>query len=412
MVQCNSSKKLSGLRCLLLRGGWATYLKGFCPKPIKRFVRRWFPCTYEAYNRRKWRAEDPYADAEEILIYQAKVDVRLGIIKEFAHNHKGYVGACREMGVPYKILDISGPDWIEIVQECSCNAFLVHPSCELSVWKQMYDERLRVMVEDMGKIIYPTYDELWFYESKRRMCYWLQAHGIPHPQTWIFYNYDDAMEFARNTDLPIVFKSDFGSAAAGVKVFRSRSRLTRWVKHCFGKGIIRKDEDPRDRQWDSVLFQEYLPDVAEWRIIRIGESYFGYEKLKRGDFHSGSHLQRYARPSSELLSFVKDVTDKGQFTSMDVDVFVTLNGRYLVNELQTIYGHFGSSEPQCMIDGKEGRMIWDTGSESWQFEEGSFTQNYSCNLRVNTLLRLLQKQGLLTTPPKSSQLVSRPPRGD
>ena len=325
------------------------------------------------------------------------MDIRLGIVKEFAHTHASYIGACRDLGVPYKVLDLSGPDWIDIVRGCGCDAFLVSPSCELSVWKQMYDERLRVMAEDLGKTIYPTYKELWFYESKRRMCYWLQAHDMPHPKTWVFYNCDEAMEFARTRELPIVFKSDFGSAASGVRVFRSRGSLMRWIKRCFRKGTTRRDEDPRDRSWGSVLLQEYLSDAREWRVIRLGDSYLGYEKLKKGDFHSGSHAWRYGRPSGELLEFARSVTDRGPFTSMAVDVFIPAEGRYLVNELQAVFGVFGS-EPQCMVDGKAGRMRWDSETSSWQFQEGAFAGNKCHNLRVQTLLQQMNRAGKRVSP--------------
>lgn len=391
MVECNNSKKLtsSNHRKSPFGGGnGGISLKGFCPKFVKRFAGRWFPCEYEAHNRRKWRAMDCYADAEEVSTYQAKVDVRLGIVREFAHEHKYYVGACRDMGVPYKILDLSKSDWVDIIQKSDCDAFLVRPSCELSVWKQMFDERLRVMVEDLGKIIYPSYDELWFYESKRRMCYWLQAHGIPHPQTWIFYNCEEALEFARNTRLPIVFKSDFGSAASGVIIFHSRLRLIRWIKRCFRKGTIRKDEDPRDRQWGVVLLQEYLPNAKEWRIIRIGDSYFGHQKLRKGDFHSGSRMYGWYDPPRELLDFTREITEDSKFTSMCVDIFETMDGKYFVNELQSL---FGASQPhQMRVNGKQGRYIYDSQKEQWRFEEGEFNTNGSCNLRVEVLLKILK----------------------
>jgi hypothetical protein len=58
--------------------------------------------------------------------------------------------------------------------------------------------------------------------------------------------------------------------------------------------------DPRDRQWGSVLFQQYIPDAREWRMIRIGDSFFGYEKIKVGEFHSGSHKWSYSRPRTSF----------------------------------------------------------------------------------------------------------------
>ncbi len=54
----------------------------------------------------------------------------------------------------------------------------------------------RSFPHDLGKILFPSTDEIWFYESKRRMHYWLAAHGMPHPRTWVFYDRTQALDFA------------------------------------------------------------------------------------------------------------------------------------------------------------------------------------------------------------------------
>ena len=61
------------------------------------------------------------------------------------------------------------------------------------------------------------------------------------------------------------------------------------IYKAFRRGIVPRGHNPMDRQWGYVYLQEYLKDAEEWRMIRIGESYFGYRKEKVGDFHSGSH---------------------------------------------------------------------------------------------------------------------------
>jgi len=373
----------------------ATGLKKLIPVSLKRLGRRLLPL--EAYDPVKWLAEDPYADAEEVSTYPARVNLRLGIIKEFTRLHSLYIGACRELGVPYCVVDISGPDWIEQIERSGCDAFLVRPSGQITVWKQMYDERLRVLVQDLGKILFPSYDEIWLYESKRRMHYWLAANEIPHPKTWVFYDRRQALAFARETPLPIVFKADFGSGSKGVRILRDRPSLRRLINRSFARGFLKTGSDLRDRQWGSVLFQEFLPDAAEWRMIRIGESFFGYEKVRKGQFHSGSHCWRYGRPRSDLLDFVREITDKHNFRSMDIDVLVTQQHQYFVNELQAVFG-MGNPYEMCVVNGKAGRMIHDSMTNDWRFEEGDFCRNKLCNLRVETLVRLLQaRHGLAVT---------------
>jgi hypothetical protein len=194
--------------------------------------------------------------------------ITLGILKEFRNKHRFYVAACTDLGVPYQVVDISGPDWTTVVRDTACAGFLVHPSAKLSIWKQMYDERLRVMVQDFGKIIYPSYEEIWLYESKRRTCYWLEANEVPHPATRVFYSREAAWALGRTVELPVVAKSDFGSAASGVKIFRRRLPLLWFLRKCFGKGFVPHRADRRDRQWGSILLQEYLPDAIEWRAKR------------------------------------------------------------------------------------------------------------------------------------------------
>lgn len=341
-----------------------------------------------------WIAKDPYVNDPPCSSYEPRYSSTLGIIKEFWHGHWHYISACREIGVAYKLLDISGPDWPQIIEESGCNAFLVRPSVVVSIWKQMFDERLRVMAHDLDKILFPSYDEIWFYESKRRMHYWLAAHRVPHPKTWVFYNLKEALMFADQAELPVVYKSDFGSGASGVYIFRERRALKRHIRSCFNRGFTTYRRCPNDREWGFVLLQEYLPDVREWRIVRIGNSYFGYEKRKKGDYHSGSLERRYGLLSSGLLHFAKEVLDTGRFHSMALDIFETHDERYLVNELQTMFGM--SRSEMCEVDGQAGRMLYQPESDTWTFEPGDFCRNHLCNLRVETLLSMLEKGVALT----------------
>ncbi len=375
-------------RRLLDKLAGAKNFRSLFPESVRRFGRRFLPL--EDYARRVAGVEDQNANAEVVSTYPAKVDIRLGIIKEFLHLHTPYIDVCRDLGVPYRLIDISGPDWIDVVRDSQCDAFLVRPSAYMTVWKQMYDERLKVMVEDMGKIIYPTYNEMWFYESKRRMHYWLEANEIPYPRTWVFYDKTDALDFAGGVGLPIVYKADLGSSASGVKILHNRQDLVRLVRKCFKRGLVRKDGDPRDRQWGSVFFQEYLPDVAEWRIIRLGKGYYGHQKLKEGQFHSGSGKAIWRDPPKKLLDMAREIADVGSFTSMNLDIFETTDGKYLVNELQSL---FGSHAPyQMLVNGKAGRYVYDYDCKSWHFEEGIFCQNASYRPRVIALLEKLGQQ--------------------
>lgn len=355
---------------------------GTIPKWLVRFILKY--SNLMDVRKAIWTAGNPYKDIPLVSSYESKYSFIVGIVKEFCDKHLPYVAACRDLGISYKVIDISGPDWLEEVEESGCDAFLVPPSGLTSIWKQMYDERLRVMALGLRKIVYPDYNSLWLYESKRRMHYWLKANDVPHPRTWIFYDFRQALDFVEESTLPIVYKSDFGSGSSGVKIFRDRAALRRHVKRCFKKGYRGYTRSVNDKEWGSVLLQEYLKDVKEWRMVRLGDSYFGHQKLKKNDFHSGSDRFAWINPPKKLLDFVLSVTEKGGFKSMNLDVFETCDGRYLVNELQT---YFGWIRPyQMVINGKAGRYLYDDITQKWVFDEGVYCQHGGCNLRLASLM--------------------------
>jgi hypothetical protein len=368
-------------------------VKSLVPDGLKTALIGYLPV--DRYRRHVWAQAAPYPGIPEVSEYRGKVGVRLGILKTYSYWHQYYAAACREIGVPYCTIDIERADWMAQVQESGCDAFLVWPTANLNVWKQMYDERLAILSGPARKLVYPEFDAMWIYESKRRMHYWLSAGGFPHPETWIFYNREEAMAFAETAELPIVTKTDLGAVSSGVQIIRHRRELRAIVRTAFGRGVLRRGTDRRDRQWGNILFQRFVAEASEWRIIRIGDSYFGYEKIRVGDFHSGTGLWRYIEPPENLLNLTREITDRGGFTSMSVDILVDATGKFYVNELQGVFGML--KDYACMVDGKTGRMLRDAATGRWRFDEGDFCRNRMCNLRVEVVLEMLAERARPTT---------------
>ena len=123
-------------------------------------------------------------------------------------------------------------------------------------------------------------------------------------------------------------------------------------------------------------------------MVYIDGSYFGHQKLKKGEFHSGSKMIGWYDPPHQLLDFVRDTVTKGNFSSMCLDIFETTDGRYLVNELQSLFGQ--STESQMYVNGIPGRYIY-ADIDKWSFVEGFYCENGCSNLRVNAVLKLLGK---------------------
>ena len=123
-------------------------------------------------------------------------------------------------------------------------------------------------------------------------------------------------------------------------------------------------------------------------MIRIGDSYFGYRKEKIGNFHSGSGAWTWLDPPRELLNLLREITEIGGFTSMDIDFFETLDGKFLVNELQTVFGATTPAE-MLKVNGQNGRYIYRAQNQQWVFEAGDFSRNMCANARVDYLINVI-----------------------
>ncbi len=339
---------------------------------------------------------------------------KLAILKnETLEAHLHWVKACQKAEVPYDVIDLCSGDWLEMLVQNQYNYCLACPSGTVTYWKLMYDERIRIIDEVLCLPVYPSYLEISLHENKRFLSYWLTAHKLPHPKTFIFYSQSEANNFVENCTLPIVSKINIGASGHGVKILRTRQAVKRYIHDAFSaKGIrprigpnwamgdykarlvnILKNPDhlkkrvatynkiAKDPQKNFVLFQQYIPHDFEWRIVKIGDSFFGHKKIKKGDKASGTKGIDYAIPSSDLLSFIKAISEKHNFGSMSFDIF-EYNGEFLINEMQTIFGHVQAFI--CEKDGKPGR--YQFLDNQWEFEAGMFNTNLSYDLRLQDVI--------------------------
>lgn len=334
--------------------------------------------------------------------------MKLGILRAWHETYQNYVKACEDLNVDYEVINLMDDDWIKQIKESDCDGFLLRPPYFKQYWKDMYDERVYFIKNHLNKEIYPSFDEIFIYENKNNMAYWLDIHNLPHAKTSIFYKKEDALEYLKTANYPLVFKVRTGTAGRGVefiKNYRQGKRLvnkvfpkfhffargyTKWY-HIKGKPKFMTVPLMDDKQYGFVMFQEKLDVKCEWRLLKIGDTYQGHQKLEgKNGKHSGSGLVGWVQPPKELLDFFYDVCELGNFTSMDVDVFETVDGKYYINELQTLFGSFDNS--QMYVDGKPGRLKRIDGE--WVFEEGYFNLNQSMNLRVEHFVDILKSKGI------------------
>jgi len=374
----------------------------FVPKMVKNIIKSHLnPVKFYGKNWEK-KYNDIISNANKCEINSKYL---VYIINDVMKRHAYYEAACIELGINYEVVDVGSSDWVKNVDFNRPDVVFVRPFVLCNYGKKYYDEIVNVIANRNEYNLYPNKLDLWIYESKTRCAYELVKNNIHHPETYIFNNYEKAISFVENAKFPLIFKTDIGSDASGVKLVNNVRSAKHLVRQCFSKGFTNYFYDTNEKQLGLIIFQEYIHNAREIRVIRIGNSYFVYEKGKKGNFHSGSKIVYFIEPSIELLEFVRNVTDKIGTECMSVDVFQNESGDYLVNELQTYYGanepggiYFENEEQiflepgqthEMRINGRNGRYYFDNGE--WRFEEGDFARNAGCNLRV---IHAFQKLGI------------------
>lgn len=340
---------------------------------------------------------------------------------ELEEDHLLWVNACTEYNewISFRIVNLTTNNWLEEIQSEEFDILLAKPGAITAPYKTLYDERIYILAEVLGYTIYPSLQEVLIYENKRFLSFWLKANDLPHPKTNIFYSKPEAISHAELSDYPQVAKVSIGAAGSGVQILHNQEDTIKYIERCFSdKGAPRRSGPnlqkgkllkrglhylihPKDifsklnhyktiksnPQIGFVILQEFIPHNFEWRVVRIGNSFFAHKKLVKGNKASGTLLKGYGNPPLDLLDFVKEVTDKHKLYSQAVDLFESAQG-YLINEMQCIFGQ--SDSFQMKVDGIIGRYIYKNGE--WHFEKGDFNKNESYNLRVKWITETFNKK--------------------
>ncbi|MBN2863652.1 MAG: hypothetical protein JXN62_10845 [Bacteroidales bacterium] len=330
-----------------------------------------------------------------------------------------WITACRNSKTPveYEVINLTENNWLEKIIARKYDLLLARPGGVTAHFKQLYDERIYILSEVLKYRIYPTPQEIYIYENKRLLSYWLKANKIPCPATEVFYDRQEAQKYIMNCQYPFVAKTNIGASGSGVSVIRNKEDGIRYVKRTFsGRGspqrtgpnlekggiikrglyflihpsrIVKKLELYKSKeanlQKNFVIFQEFIHHEFEWRTVRIGNSFFAHKKVVKNGKASGTLMKIYDPPPLKLLDFVKELTDSHGFYSQAIDIFESGRG-YLVNEMQCF---FGQSDPyQMLVDGRPGRFVFSDGE--WIFEQGDFATNMCYDLRLETALKITQ----------------------
>ncbi len=249
-------------------------------------------------------------------------------MKVAIHHYPGsfsdrWISYCKENSITYKIVNALDNDIIKQLSDCDIFLWnhLHYKYRDLLIAKQ-----LLYSLEITGKKVFPDFHTTWHYDDKIGQKYLLESINAPLVPTYVFFNKLEALEWAKKSEFPKVFKFSRGAGSQHVKLVKNRAEVIKIINQAFKKGFSQysgletfkerykmykrsnrsffwfirgiayffiKPEFSKilNKEKGYVYFQDFIPNNdSDIRIIVIGNKAFAIKRLIRtNDFRaSGS----------------------------------------------------------------------------------------------------------------------------
>jgi len=329
------------------------------------------------------------------------------------HDCKGsfserWIAYCQNNDISYKLVNCYSSD---IMQQLSdCDGLMWHFS-QNSPKDFLFARQLIFSVQAAGKSVFPDYYTAWHFDDKLGQKYLLEAIDAPLAPTWVFYDRNEALQWADKANFPKVFKLRGGAGSQNVSLVSSKRQAKKLIRKAFGrgfpaynalgsikerfrkyrlgksnfldlvKGLVRIIQPPpyaamRGNEKGYIYFQEYIPDNPfDIRIIIVGDRAFAIKRMvRKNDFRaSGSGMIYYEKEhfNDETVSLSFKMAEKLRSQCAAFD-FVYFDDRIFVVEVS--YGFIKEVYDPCT-------GYWD---KDLTWHEGRFNP---CNWMVDNLIK-------------------------
>jgi glutathione synthase/RimK-type ligase-like ATP-grasp enzyme len=269
---------------------------------------------------------------------------------------KAFQDACEILGLESRVIAIRRNDWMSRTGDL--DAFVWRPHMGES--STMAEIRTKLpLLESQGVRCFPNSLMLWLYDDKIRETYFLRQHGYPMPETFVTFDEQEALDFARTARYPLVAKTHMGAASCGVMLVHSPREAERLVNRVFApqsvwdKAMVKFYFEPllargnflaarrfrfRDVCPRYAYFQEFLPGGGDWRITTFGSDLIScfVRRNRPGDFRASGgglfeKLEEKDLPT-EACDLALRISDRHGFTSMAYDFMQSPTG-WVIGEI-------------------------------------------------------------------------------
>lgn len=137
-----------------------------------------------------------------------------------------------DRGVDVRWINLTTPDPISQVMGCDGVMWLFRAQD-----KQKAHRILHCIERYLDVPVYPDLSTSWYSEEKLSVYYMLMAAGIPTPETWVFWDREEAKEWATYADYPTVFKLSPGHNSQTVIKVLDANHAGYLIDRMFSSGI-------------------------------------------------------------------------------------------------------------------------------------------------------------------------------
>lgn len=323
-----------------------------------------------------------------------------------------WIDYCEKNRIPYKIVDCYSTTIIEDVSDCDAVMWHFHQTNCKDV---LFAKQLIYSLQTAGKKVFPDFHTGWHFDDKVGQKYLLEAIGAPLVPSYLFFEKEKALQWAKSAEFPKVFKLRRGAGSSQVRLIQNHQTARKIIKKAFGKGFSQYEASSNLKErwrlfrlgknsfWNVfkgvlrlgyttefdrvagsergyVYFQDFVPENdSDTRIIVIDEKAFAIKRLvRKNDFRaSGSGEVEYKKElfDEETVRLSFELADKLKSQSLALD-FVYSNGKPMIVEIS--FGFTSHVYEPC-----EG--YWD---REMNWHQGSFNPQH---WMVETCLKSLEK---------------------
>lgn len=293
-----------------------------------------------------------------------------------------WIKYCEKEKIEYKVVNAFDSNIIEQLKGYDIFMWHHHHAQYKDV---LTAKRILFALEHAGIKVFPDFKTGWHFDDKVAQKYLLEAIKAPLVPSYVFYDKQQALDWAKQTTYPKVFKLKGGAGASNVKLVRSYSQAKVLINRAFGRGFAQFDrlgyfkerfnkfksgkdtfigvlkgfarifitskfskQQPPEKGY--IYFQDFIPkNNCDIRVIIISNKAFAIKRMVReNDFRaSGSGNISYdpAKIRKIFIELAFKVNSKIGSSSIAFDFIVDEDGNPLIVEIS--YGYATKAYDRC-----------------------------------------------------------------